>query len=72
MDGSTTNNTLQLTYAEQAAVKRAATIFREGRNTGLSASDHIAAKKAAAIAASVASPLSSQGATISGLRQTGC
>jgi hypothetical protein len=72
MDGSTTNSKLQLNYAEQAAVKRAATIFREGRSTGLSASDHLAAKKAAAIAASVTSPLSSQGATISGLRRSGC
>lgn len=72
MDGSTTNNTLQLTYAEQAAVKRAASVFREGRSTGISASDHIAAKKAAAIAASVASPLSDQGAVISGLRQNSC
>jgi hypothetical protein len=75
MQRTTTNHTLQLNYAEQGSIKRASTLFKEQAAPSFgatSASDYLSAKKAAAIAASVTSPLSDQGAVISGLRQTGC
>lgn len=75
MQRTTTNHTLQLNYAEQASIKRASTLFKQQGAPSFgatSASDYLSAKKAAAIAASTASPLSTQGATIESLRQNGC
>ena len=72
MRRTTTNHTLQLNYAEQASIKRAAAQQTSTSFGATSASDYLSAKKAAAIAASTASPLSTQGATIERLRQNGC
>ena len=76
MQRTTTNHTLQLNYAEQASIKRASTLFKQQTAPSFgatsSSSDYLSAKKAAAIAASVTSPLSMQGAVISGLRRSGC
>jgi len=75
MQRTTTNHTLQLNYAEQASIKRASTLLMQQNIISFgatSASDYLSAKKAAAIAASVTSPLSDQGATIAALRRSGC